>query len=344
VDVGLLKVSTKFEGERMLDRKIFVAACVVAMGSFGLSVRAEDPSAQDARTNEIKMKVEDAAQRKNVTPGDDIDETITNNKIRAETGSKSRWSFSSALNYNGGNVGRAFGEERPNISGTSGLPVKSDLEGTVSTKFNMNAKNSLSAGVGVRWMSPLQGHPHNYNGSTVDASNPYVTYQNLNKFAGIQSVFQVTPTVFTNSNLVDEGYVSSLGITEEMLYEIPRTGLSLGMYFWINGAVYDKTGPGAGMADVREDQSDYAFNIDPFAEYQLNDKINLRTVSNLWNYEHMRSEPRGATFRWDKVYQSIGVGFSVTRDIFIYPNIQFLPDNIRADLTNVAVNTNINLF
>jgi len=49
---------------------------------------------------------------------------------------------------------------------------------------------------------------------------------------------------------------------------------------------------------------------------------------------------------WEKlkVYQSVGLGISVTRDIFLYPNIQFIPSDIRSDRTNIAMSASINIF
>jgi hypothetical protein len=44
------------------------------------------------------------------------------------------------------------------------------------------------------------------------------------------------------------------------------------------------------------------------------------------------------------VYQSIGVGIAVTRDIYVYPNVQLVPDHIASNFTNFAVATTINMF
>jgi hypothetical protein len=46
----------------------------------------------------------------------------------------------------------------------------------------------------------------------------------------------------------------------------------------------------------------------------------------------------------DQIYQSVGVGVSVTRDIFLYPNIQFLPNQIMASETNVGLTATVNVF
>jgi hypothetical protein len=68
--------------------------------------------------------------------------------------------------------------------------------------------------------------------------------------------------------------------------------------------------------------------------------LNFRTVANVWTYEMYPVE--GLVH--DAYTESVGIGCSVTRDIFLYPNIQFTPGNISANLTNVGLTATINLF
>jgi len=309
--------------------KLFAALLLVSGLSF--TVHAQD-------ANESSIKASDVTGEKNTTPGQDIDETITNKKMRAETGSKSKWSISSQLNYIGGSIEKPLSEDRPNIAGANGTTDASLIGGQVSGKYNLSSSNSLMAGVGVRWISPFQAKPSGYQGDRVDADNPYLIYQHLYKWKGIQSALQINPVFYTQSNLRAQGWLASVAVAQNNIYEIGHSGVSLGLYLLAQGAVFDKNG-----ADVKPDQSDFVVNFDPFIEYQLTENINLRTVTNLWNYEHARSAP-GSTYIFDKVYQSIGVGYAMTRDIYLYPNLQFLPDDIRSDRTNVALNTYINVF
>jgi hypothetical protein len=313
----------------------FIAALALVVG-VPFAAHADDTT----EINQNAIKIDDVNGQKNTTPGSDIDETITNNKMRAETGSKSRYSISSQLNYIGGSVDKPLAEDRPNIAGATGTTDAALIGGQISGKYNISSSQSLLAGVGVRWISPLQGSgtPKGYDGRKVDADNPYVVYQKLYKWSGVQSALQLQPTFFTNSNLVADGYVSTLALSQNNIFEIGHSGLSLGLYLMAQTGYYNNNSPAA-----KANQSDLTFNFDPFIEYQLTEKANIRTVTNLWNYEHARSMAWN-TYIFDKVYQSVGVGYAITRDVFLYPNVQFLPDDIRSDRTNVALNTYINLF
>lgn len=307
-----------------------------------------------AQESESRIKTDDVKEikNKNKTPGQDVDELITNNLLRAQTGSKSRWSLSSNLDYSGGSIQKPLAEDRPNIASTTGDTPKASINGTISGKYNISAVNSLSAGVGVRWIAPLStGSPKNYNGDRVDAVNPMLTFQHLYKWSGIQSVLAVEPIYYTESNLVKQGYEYLLYVSQDNVLEIGHSGLSLGVSVSGQFGTFNKTGPLGSkndqdnyIDDLRTVQADYVFGLSPILEFAFNDTYNFRTVTNIWNFEHMRSFSSPNKYVNDTITQSVGLGISVTRDVFIYPNVQFLPENIRSDRTNVAVNTNINLF
>jgi hypothetical protein len=292
-------------------------------------------------TSQTSVKIDDVSAQPSTVPGDDIDQTITNNKMRAETGSKSKYSFASQMNYYGGSINAPLAGDRPNIAGATGTTDASLLGGQVSGKYNLSSSTSVLAGVGMRWISPLQGStvPQGYTGNKVDVDNPYIVYQYLYKWSGIQSALQLQPTFYTNSNLVNTyGYVGTFAISQNNIYEVGHSGVSLGLYLLAQTGYFDNNSETA-----KANQSDFSINVDPFIEYQLTPKANIRAVTNLWNYEHARSM-RWNTYIFDKVDQSIGLGYALTRDIYLYPNLQFLPDDIRADRTNLALNTYINLF
>lgn len=98
------------------------------------------------------------------------------------------------------------------------------------------------------------------------------------------------------------------------------------------------------MADVREDQSDYGFGFEPSLQFQFSDRFALNTTWELWEFEHIRSSPHRDVYQRNKVIQSVGLGISLTRDIYLNPNINFVPDDVRSDRTNVALSADINIF
>jgi hypothetical protein len=118
------------------------------------------------------------------------------------------------------------------------------------------------------------------------------------------------------------------------MHEVGKTGFSYGA--GIQALFYT-------FNNDNQNLSDSVSGLYPAAEYEINDTYNLRTVFGFQVYEQLRRQD-DSTFNKRKVYQSVGLGISVTRDVFLYPNIQFIPSDIRSDRTNVAISANINVF
>jgi hypothetical protein len=309
----------------------------------GAFASTDENAADDSA--ESKAKAENVLKPKHNAPpeGESVDELITNNNLRALSGSLSRWSIASQFNYNGGTIDEPLSQDRPNISGASGNTVKSDLDGAISAKFNITTKDALLAGVGVRWIAPLStGRLNNYNGSTFDAMNPYVTYQHVYKWLGIQSVLQVQEMAWTQTDYTALGYADQVSFDQENVKEIGKSHLSVGLsvagqYQWFSET-------SSGGQDLTGQQSVYAVTLAPLLEYQLSSKFNLRTLVNLFTYEHYANQTDPFALYHDAIYESVGVGISVTRDIFLYPNVQFLPGNMASNLTNIGIGATINVF
>jgi hypothetical protein len=307
---------------------------------------------ESAPESRLRLELPAAQRRGNaIENGEQIDELVTNNLMRAMSGSTSRWSIASAFLYSGGRVSAPFAEDRPNIADATGTIPKSLLTGQVSAKLNLDVQNAVMAGVGIRWIAPLTaGGPTHYDEPSVDADNPYLQYQRIYKWSGVQSVLQLQYTKFTNANLVAEGYDGQLNLYQENMYQIPGSRLSIGGSAWMQGQWFRRSGPfGAPgtdsyMEDVGDDQSDYSFALVPEFEYQISESLNARAELWLWNFEHVRSASGPNTYHADRAFQSIGLGISLARDIFLFPNLQFSLANLSAQETTVGLNANINVF
>lgn len=272
---------------------------------------------------------------------DKVDEILTNNQMRAQTGSKSQWSISNSINYNGGSLETPFNERIPNISAGTGLTSVANLTDSVAIKYRFDTQSSLLAGIGARWITPLNGSnvPHDYNGNKLDAYNPYLKFQYVYRFAGIQNAFSTGPTLTTFNNLTRLGYVGNVIAQQNSVYEIGASGFSVGVLgFMVYTFFNEKSEP------FRDIIADYTVAAQPFLEYKLSPKVNLRTFWTALVFEHIAAEPNATTLRQNTVTQTLGVGISIIRDVFLYPNVTFIPHDVRDDRTNVGLSANINLF
>jgi len=270
---------------------------------------------------------------------EDVDLIITNPRMRAETGAKSKISMASSFSYSAGSIETPFSNERPNLSAAKGMTDVSSLGGGVSLKYGATTQSSFFAGVGLRWLSPLYGEtPKSYRGSKFDVDNPYINYQHVYRWYDIQSALTLNETFYTNSNLMREGWVTKWSVSQNNVYEIGHTGFSLGINVYANAGYFD-----VHTAEAKEWQSDYELGLVPALEYRLSDRLSLRTDSNPLSFQHLRSQPRFHTYEQQRWAQTFAVGISITRDIYLYPGIQWTVEDIRNDRTATWISTNINL-
>jgi hypothetical protein len=329
--------------------KALLPAVVLLLSFSSRGFAADQGNEVDGKTTTMKLEdAKPATETNKPGNGPDVDEIITNKKMRAESGSKSKWSVGTSWSYSGGTVETPLSAQRPNITGGNAATTVSALGGSVGVGYKITTTDRLSLDLGVRWITPLQKDaPNTYGGKRMDASNPSLTYSKAYKMGAIQSIFQAGPTLYTFTNLRQQGYQYAFDIAQNNAYEFGHSGFSLGLYVAAEVNTFDKNTDTQGNS-LKEAQSDYILAASPFMEYVINDTFNLRTVFNWASYEHVRSETNRYTFIKDVVQQSVGLGISVTRDIFLYPNIQFLPRDIghvfKASETNVALNANINIF
>lgn len=319
-------------------------ACLLA-SAYQAQAQSSDASSKTG-TSQNKMEIEklhDDAKKAALPTEEDADQIITNKKLRADTGSKSKWSVKTAINYSGSTLEKPLDKRRPNITNGTQNTNFATLGGTISLKRNLSARNSLQFGGGVRWLTPMETKaPVTSSGKQLDKMDifdPSITFQRLSKLGPVQSVTIISPTWITRSDKRDQGHQSTTDLQQIFAYELGQSGVTLGGLFTLSGRTFDKND-----AASRGTQADYGLGAYPFLEYQISDKIGLRTISGVWVYEHAITQPNALTFEKNTIYQSVGLGISVTRDIYLYPNIQFIPEDIRADRTNVALNTSINLF
>lgn len=289
-------------------------------------------------------QVKEAAPAAAAKPVDEADQVITNRRLRADSGSLSKWSASTYFNYQGGSVADPLKPERPNIvSGADAITLQ-NLIGEVGIRYRLSALDSLTLSTGLFMTTPFHDTIDTKDAALkknfedthqeLTVSDPALKYTHLDKFFGVQSVSIIKPTLITNNQQKDAGYEASFLFSQTFMREVGKTGFSYGA--GIQALLYT-------FNNDNKNLSDSVSGIYPAAEYEINDTFNLRTVFGFQVYEQLRKQDN-STFNKRKVYQSVGLGISVTRDIYLYPNIQYIPSDIRSDRTNIAISANINVF
>ncbi|MFY7992578.1 MAG: hypothetical protein ACOVP4_04725 [Bacteriovoracaceae bacterium] len=276
---------------------------------------------------------------------DEADQLITNRRLRASEGSLSKWSVSTFWNYQGGSVNDPTDPERPNIVNGGNVQTLQSLSGEVGVKYRLTPRDSITASTGLFMTTPFHSkidknsrlkQAFDDNSRKLNVQDPFLKYAHLDSIFGIQSISTVQGKLITSNQLANNRFRSELMLSQNFMKDVGKTGFSYGAA--LIGYFYDF------RDSVKNDAlTDKLIGLYPQAEYVINDTYNLRTVFGWQVYENLRGNPSD-TYSKRKVYQSVGLGISVTRDLFLYPNIQFIPSNMRDDVTNIAMSANINLF
>ncbi len=305
-------------------------------------------------TNTSTSKIEDL--KKPTEKLKDVDDEITDARLRATLGSKSKWSFKSAFTYSGGSLQEPGSSVRPSYRFNPDKEEMAKLSGTVGVNVRITDRDNLSFGTGLAIIDPFHGNitanAKNYaNGAKgkemgrYNVATPYLGWSRGYKAVGLQMTSGVTASYYTSEATTKRGYFANLGLSQVVLGNFGTTKWNGGLSFSLSKDFY-----GNSMTDEKfaaqynagdADRDDLVGGVYPFLQYSFNDRYSFRTV---FGYGEFVKSERSSDIVQAEPYQSIGIGISLTRDIYMYPNVQFTPKDIRDDRTNVGLTTNLNLF
>lgn len=318
----------------------------VAVFVVGLNVRAESLEVARIDGSASTLKVESVAPTQNKVEGD-LDQEITNPKLRAESGSKSRFSGSVSMIFKGGALSRPFGADRPNLAGLPENQVDTSLDAGLKMRYRSNKHNSFTMGVGLGIRTPLQGDV-NSRTNQVNIGDPILGYNLTWAGWGVQNSANLYGSYGTSKESVRMDQFASLAADYNAVKSFGRlqVGLTSSVYqnFYENKPGENPETRNAEGSARLDSRTSLAIAVNPNAEYMLTDRIALRTSMGLFRWQHLYGDPNNWSLIRTKQYMSLGVGWAVTRDVYLYPNVQFLARDIRSDYTNVGLNATLNVF
>ena len=296
---------------------------------------------------ESYLKVDDAKETQNKVEGD-LDTEITNAKIRADSGSKSKVSMSTSLNYRGGAVSHPFGTERPNLSGLPENQLDTSMDGSIRARYRSSKNESYSIGVSLGMKTPFHGDV-NAKENQVNVGDPLLGYNRTFAALGLQHSWNLTASLGTSDESQNLDQTASAAI-DYTLMKAFQNGLNIGITAsaWHN--FYD-SGPGGNPSTRIDDggqkqdsRTGWMMTALPTLEYYFNDTLSFRTLFGYFRWRHLYGDENNLRMLRLKEYQSVGIGIVVSRDIYLYPNVQFLPREVRSDYTNFGVSAAVNVF
>lgn len=270
-----------------------------------------------------------ASDRKN------IDEEITNAKLRAATGSKKLVSLASSFSYSGGALTNPTSTERPQLNEGQVSADPTKLNGQISVKYRMTDHDNLNVGLGIDY-TPEYTKDRTTGAKEEakwNASTPYVSYGRVFKAGEVQNVLSATLSKYTASPDVNEAKLNyNVYLDHTMMVGIGTSKAEIGLVSFIQQEFYSE--------EVADGSFERQIGFYPVAEYAVSDKLSLRTVSRWIAFNVSKGSDTG---KLAAQTQSVGVGYAATRDVYLYPNMQWKWSTLAADQTTVGLSANINL-
>lgn len=311
----------------------------------------------ESQDTSLTDAVKSTASLEEVAPKEEMNkDQITNSRLAAEAGSMSKYSMRALLGYSGGSIAKPFDKERPNYRALPGAPLEeTSFGGSIGGAYRLDEESSLRFGVGVSMRTPFHNTLNEVrtnvrpDGSPVfNVSTPSIEY---NKTFRVGNVM-LSPSV-SYSHATDNwdtevlGTQGWLGLGSDVIFEIEGSKWMPGFSVWATQSLYRDSSytvlvPRAEGGSKVASRSNLELGVYPYVEYQFNEKIAYRALFGLFNFNNYRGQNL-PDFTRDSNYISTGIGITPSRDIWIYPNLQFNPNNPRADMTNVGISTVINL-
>jgi hypothetical protein len=263
----------------------------------------------------------------------DLDSEVTDIKLRAGSGAKSKYSTSFYLTYAGGSLKDPGANVRPSV-GSERRAAPVSLTGNIGVRYRFNKNKSLFVASGISRPRPFHKNTQN---DKFELSTPYLGYNDTLAINDWQLSSGFRLYIVTEKFLKDIGEIATLGYSLRSLNKLGQTRFNgnISLDAWVTG--YDES-----HNYMKKNQNDMGISLTPALQYNYSDKMNFFTSLSLLTYSHYRSD-KSFKASQDKITQSLGMGFAIYRDFYVSPSMTFEPENIRSDKTAVNVSTYINL-
>jgi hypothetical protein len=257
---------------------------------------------------------------------------ITDAALKATAGSLSQWSMRFNLSYYGPPVGDLGALDQPNPDGAVAATATA-ISGSIGTRYRLDPQHSISLTAGVSDNYPLRSQ------QKLDINNPLLTYDMAFKLGNWQLVSSPGISLVTQKVYTSKGEYGGLSYSLYSAYNLGDSGFALtgdaALGYYLFNRDYNSAPPKKG-GDGKVRRINYS--LYPGMKYNVNSKLNLNTqvVFTLFN---PRSEDSVLPIYSRRVWQKVGVGYAITRDIYVNPYVQFYPSKMALDTTTINLST-----
>ncbi|KYG67254.1 hypothetical protein AZI86_09625 [Bdellovibrio bacteriovorus] len=305
---------------------------VLAVTAAGMSVYAQSSSTTVTQISPTEAQGATAIQESTLKMNDVIknekfeeDKDITDTRLKADSGSLSRYSLKFSLSYFGPPVGDLSNENQPNPNGSIG-PNETSVGGSISGRYRLDSKTAISMGTGISMLTPFHGVKR------TDVKTPFISYDRSARVWDAQMRNSFGASVTTVPNYRDVGQVGTLSYDNNLVYNFGSSGFAAGVDSSLSYFLYERD-----YEKADKKASRYFVGFYPQVKYNFTDKLNVYTSVAL-NFMNPRWEAEPVLLN-QILSGRLGMGYGYSRDIYIAPYLNFYPENLRGDNTTFSVST-----
>lgn len=256
-------------------------------------------------------------------------QTLTDAKLRADSGSLSRISAKASLSYFGPTFGDLSAAEQPNPDGSIGNYSQA-IKGSIAARYRLSPDSTISAGTGISMNKPFHGWDR------TDVNNPFVSYDFSDRFGNLQMRNSPGFTIATVPNYTQVGEVGGISWDNSLVYGIGG-GFALSfdssVAYWIYNREYR---PGSIKKGGDGTAGQYTISWYPGLKFNVTDKFNINTSAG-FSLQNPRSAFDWTTLQNKTVSLRLGCGYAFTRDVYFAPYIQSYVTALAFDTTSINV-------
>lgn len=260
------------------------------------------------------------------------DKDITDAKLRADSGSLSRYSLKFNLSYYGPTLNDFSVQDQPNPDGSIGT-YETAIAGSFSGRYRIDPSHSISVGTGIKAIHPF-GDMDRF-----DLSNPFMSYDIMNRFGNLQMRNSPGISAITIPNYTKVGEYGSASYDMSMIYNLGVSRWAVGTDFNIGYYLYSRDyRPGSVKAGGDGAASAYSVSLSPMVKYNFTDKFSMNTSLG-FSWLNPRSRDNLSVLLNRTITERLGMGYAFTRDIYFAPYLNFYPNRLAMDTTTINVST-----
>lgn len=291
------------------------------------SLASAQSSATDASTTQTSVIKDAGSLNKKFQENNEI----TDAKLKADSGSLSRFSMKFNLTYTGPTMGDLSAADQPNPNGSIGS-FQTALGGSMGLRYRLSSKSSVGVSTGIKAIHPFHGMER------TDMSNPALTYDYSMRVWDVQMKNAPGLVYRTVPEFKKIGQYGMIYDNHSIVYDIGRGGFAVGVDMAAGYFLYEKEYESKDGKAPR-----YTLEFNPNIKYNFSDKLSFVTSSNLafWN-------PRARTDNFallnKSINQKVGMGWAINRDLYLNPYFTFYPSYMTWESVTMNVSTIFNVF